>query len=78
MLATLLSFYLMGCVIAAVLAIILHVIEYYEGISKQLGEQLFLTIMCIGSSWLFSLFAAFHIIGCIFEKLQNVTIVRKK
>lgn len=78
MISTFLSIYLIGCAISAILVMILHVIEYYEGLPIQLGEQLFLTLICIGSSWLFSVFAAVHILGYIFDKLQNITIVRKK
>lgn len=68
------SIYLIGVATALVLCIILQLIEWYEGVDKQLGEEIFATVVLSMFSWLCAFFVGCAIVIYMFSLLQNVSI----
>lgn len=66
--------YLIGVVLALTLSVILHLIEWYEGIPKSLGEDLFLTLIFSLSSWFVVIFLSGAIFMYLLELLQRIRI----
>lgn len=57
------TFYLVGCVVAFILAIFLHLIEYKEGCVKDLTSDIIITIFVTTTSWfgvVFCLLGFYH------------------
>jgi uncharacterized BrkB/YihY/UPF0761 family membrane protein len=70
--------YLIGIVISLILCIILHLIEWYEGIPKSLGEDLFVTLIFSISSWVAVLLLSGAVFMHLLELLQRVRIKGRK
>ena len=70
--------YLIGVVISLILCIILHLIEWYEGIPKSLGEDLFVTLIFSLSSWVAVLLLSGAVFMHLLELLQRVRIKGRK
>lgn len=66
--------YLIGAVLALTFSIILHLIEWYEGIPKSLGEDVFLTLIFSLSSWFVVIFLSGAIFMYLLEFLQRIRI----
>ena len=64
--------YLIGVVISLILCIILHLIEWHEGIPKTLGEDLFVTLIFSLSSWVAVLLLSGAVFMHLLELLQRV------
>lgn len=68
------TIYLIGVAAAVVLCIILQLIEWHEGVDKQLGEEIFATVVLSMFSWLCAFFVGCAIALYLFSLLQNVSI----